>query len=223
MATLHFQGGYQLSKVPEQPGLYAWYYKPLVADPTAIARVFSALVTGSAEMQAEVRMRYGVRLSARAGLAVKYGAIGQSPEEIFQGALDTAADFVQSFFQTDAAQLFARPIYIGIAKNLRTRVFEQHYSLLTDYWQDSSSVSQYLAKHGPKSIDEVSESLHLNHSFALEARVHEIPTRDLMVYVYPMEIKAEIGSDTDDPSTAGARRALERVLQLTADPFLGRR
>jgi hypothetical protein len=216
-----FHGGAEFAKVPRAPGLYAWYYKPVIADPAVIARALASFLGRPGELHADVMTRYGLRLSARSPLAAQYGSDRKSPEQVVEDAVAVAEGFVADFFTSEALQHFTRPIYIGIARNLYDRIYDGHYAQLDDLWDSASRVSRFMTAHPGTSVDEVASMLNLKHSFALEARVRGIAPRDLLVRVYAIQnLPVDIGRDEDD---APSRRALERLLQLIADPIFGRR
>jgi len=80
-----------------------------------------------------------------------------------------------------------------------------------------------MAANDHVTVQAVMDSLDLPHSFALEARVRGISSKDLMVTVLVTEhMPTAIGSD-DTGSDSSTRRALERLLQLLSDPICGRR
>lgn len=219
-----FQGS-QIARIPSSSGLYAWYYKPLVIDENTITKTLSSFLETSTEISTEIQMRYGLRLVAKAPLRSEFGSQRQSAVEILDQAVEQADDFFINFFQSNAVQSFSRPIYIGIAKNLNTRVYNQHYLSLSDMYDISSPVSRYLSIYPDASVQQVMERLSLPHSFALEARARNISPRDLVVHIHTTDaLPSDIGPDTDDPQLdTPARRALERLLQLVADPICGRR
>ncbi len=219
-----FQGS-QISRIPSSPGLYAWYYKPLVFDENTITKTLSSFLETPTEISTEIQMRYGLRLVARAPLKAEFGSQGQSALEILDQAVDQADKFFVDFFRSNAVQNFSRPIYIGIAKNLNIRVYNQHYLSLSDMYDMSSPVSRFLSIYPDASVQDVMERLSLPHSFALEARSRNISPRDLTAHIYTTDaLPSDIGFDTDDPGLdTPARRALERLLQIVADPICGRR
>lgn len=83
--------------------------------------------------------------------------------------------FMQWFFRSPQFVQFSRPVYIGIARNLYTRIYGQHFLSLTDYWDDHSRVSLYIRANSEASVQNVMDSLDIQHSFALEARVRVSP------------------------------------------------
>lgn len=220
-----FQGGNQIARIPRKSGLYAWYYKPLLVDTNTLTKTLISFVDNQGEIQTQINMRYGVRLIAESSLNMFYGSQNQSLSEIFSEAIQYGENFITHFFQSEAVQLFTRPIYIGIAKNLYTRVYQQHYSSLDQMWNDDSRISKYLTLHPDATVQTVINELNINHSFALEARVRQITPRDLMVNIFPTEdIPSEIGNDNEDiQADTNYRRILEKVLQIMADPICGRR
>lgn len=220
-----FQGGMQIARIPQISGLYAWYYKPLLVDTNALTKTLISFLDNQGEIQTQINMRYGVRLIAESSLNMFYGSQNQSLAEIFSEAIQYGENFITHFFESEAVQLFTRPIYIGIAKNFYTRVYQQHYSSLVELWDDNSRISKYLTLHPEVTVQTVMDELNLYHSFALEARVRKIAPRDLMVHIFPTdELPSEIGSDDEDTqSDTKYRRILEKVLQIMADPICGRR
>jgi len=222
---LRFQGGAQFTTIPEKAGLYAWYYRPRVIDPERTARILASVLSSAPEMETRIKLRYNMQWALNASLAPRYGTAGSSTvEEILASAISRAGDVFRELFQGDVVVHFTRPLYIGIAQNLRTRIFDQHYRQLEEMWREESSVSRFLGRRESAAVQDVIDSLGLPHSFALEARVHGIPVRDLSVQIFPTELPVGIGPDVDDNSQAPeVRRAVEQLLQLMSDPILGRR
>ncbi|WP_414542143.1 hypothetical protein [Nostoc sp. CCY0012] len=220
-----FQGGMQIARIPQISGLYAWYYKPLLVDTNALTKTLISFLDNQGEIQTQINMRYGVRLISESSLNMFYGSQNQSLAEIFSEAIEYGENFITHFFKSEAVQLFTRPIYIGIAKNLYTRVYQQHYLSLDQMWNDDSRISKYLTLHPDATVQKVMTELDVHHSFALEARVRHIAPRDLMVNIFPTEdIPSEIGNDNEDiQSDTNYRRILEKLLQIMADPICGRR
>ncbi|MEQ9549132.1 MAG: hypothetical protein RIM23_05895 [Coleofasciculus sp. G3-WIS-01] len=220
-----FQGGMQIARIPSVPGLYAWYYRPLARDTRAISKTIASFLEVPGEIKTEIQMRYGIRLVSKSPVNVVYGAERESPIDVLNEVIDYAEQFLVDFLNSDAAYSFTRPIYIGIAKDLYTRVYTQHYLSLDAMWDDNSSVSKYLNLFPHATVQSTMDKLNLYHSFALEARVRKIAPRDLMVHIFPTNsFPSDIGSDYDDPKLETAsRRALEKLLQLVSDPICGRR
>lgn len=220
-----FQGGIQIARIPQISGLYAWHYKPLLVDTNTLTKTLISFVDNQGEIQTQINMRYGVRLIAESSLNMFYGSQNQSLSEIFSEAIQYGENFITHFFKSEAVQLFTRPIYIGIAKNLYTRVYQQHYLSLDQMWNDNSRISQYLTLHPDATVEKIINELDIPHSFALEARVRKIAHRDLIVNIFPTkDIPSEIGNDNEDiKADTNYRRILEKVLQIMADPICGRR
>lgn len=220
-----FQGGMQISRIPRLPGLYAWYYRPLAIDRHSVSKAIESLLEEHKNISTEIKMRYGVRLVSQSLLETVYGVQRQSASEILNEAIACADNFIADFFKSDAVQFFTRPIYIGIAKDLYTRVYLQHYLSLDEMWNNNSSVSKYLSVFPHATVQSTMDYLNIHHSFSLEARVRNIAPRDLMVHIFSTEsLPIDIGSDSDDPQfDTASRRALEKLLQLVSDPICGRR
>ncbi|BAI92078.1 hypothetical protein NIES39_K04330 [Arthrospira platensis NIES-39] len=169
-------------------------------------------------------MRYGVRLVAKSSLDVVYGFKRQLASAVIANAIDSADNLLVNFLKSNSVYFFTRPIYIGIAKNLKQRVYRQHYLCLNEYWDQDSAVSKHLDVFPDATVQSTMEYLGLPHSFALEARIRNIPLRDLVVHIYPTNaLPADIGLDTEDTeSDSASRRDLEKVLQLVTNPICGR-
>jgi hypothetical protein len=213
-----FQGS-QISRIPSSSGLYSWYYKPLVIDKAVIVKILSSFIGDSPEM------RYGLKLVSTSFLKAEFGSQKQSALDVVNQVVEKADEFLIDFFRSNAVQSFSRPIYIGIAKNLNTRVYNQHYLTLIDMYDMDSPVNRYLSINSECTVQDIMNKLDLPHSFALEARVRNIAPRDLAVNIFATNsLPNDIGADSDDPKLdTPARRALERLLQLVADPVCGRR
>ncbi|MEB3290026.1 MAG: hypothetical protein VKI82_08920 [Leptolyngbya sp.] len=219
-----FQGN-QITKVPTESGLYAWYYKPLVVDEGNIAKTLSSFLQDSPKAVAQIEMRYGLRLVSEFFLKPEFGSQRQSPPDLIEQVINESSSFLVDFFKSSETQHFSRPIYIGIAKNLNDRVYKQHYTSLIEMYDMRSPVYRHLSLNPNSTVQEVMDKLNIPHTFALEARVRNIAPRDLAVNIFVTNsLPKDIGSDIDAPELeTPARRALERLLQLVADPICGRR
>lgn len=219
---LEFQGS-RVAHIPEQPGLYAWYYRPTSIQQETTPATLARFLGGQVSISTEIQQRYGVRIAADMVGETLLGADRQPVADAIAEAFREAEPFLNWFFRSAQFAYFCRPMYIGIAKNLYERIYNQHYLSLTEYWEDTSGVSRFLATNGRASIQEVMDRLDLPHSFALEARVRGVSSKDLMVSVLVTEdMPSAIGPDTGASDTS-TRRALERLLQLLSDPICGRR
>ncbi len=217
-----FQGS-QVANVPERPGLYAWYYRPASVDPKMTVNTLARFFAPESSVTTIVSQRYGMRLMSRGVGEVFFGADEEPLIQALSAAFETAGPFMQWFFRSPQFVQFSRPVYIGIAGNLYTRIYGQHFLSLIDYWDDHSSVSRFIAANSQASVQNVMDSLDLHHSFALEARVRGISSSDLMVSVLPTDdMPGAIGSDSAS-SESSTRRSLERFLQILSDPICGRR
>jgi hypothetical protein len=217
-----FQGS-QVANIPDLPGLYAWYYRPATVNRQITVNTLARFFAPETVVKTKITQRYGVQLVSTAIGEVVLGADEQPLSAAITAAFETAEPFMQWFFRSPQFVQFSRPVYIGIAKNLYSRVYGQHYLSLTDYWDDASRVSRFISSNVGASVQDVMNSLDLQHSFALEARVRGISSTDLMVSVLPTDdMPLAIGSD-NSTSESSTRRSLERFLQLLSDPICGRR
>ena len=217
-----FQGS-RVSYVPDRPGLYAWYYRPTSIRRESTPGTLTHFLSPETRITTYVHQRYGVRTIGQSIGETFLGAEKQAVGDAVAEAFDEAEPFLDWFFRTEQFVHFCRPVYIGIAQNLYERVYSQHYLSLTDYWDDTSQVSRFIAANSQATVQNVMDRLDLPHSFALEARVRGISSKDLMVSVLETEeVPPGIGPDTPT-SDSSTRRALERLLQLLSDPICGRR
>jgi hypothetical protein len=217
-----FQGT-RVSYVPDKPGLYAWYYRPTSIRRESTPGTLTRFLSSEIRITTHVHQRYGVRTIGQSIGETFLGAEEQAVGAAVAEAFDEAEPFLDWFFRSEQFVHFCRPVYIGIARNLYERVYSQHYLSLTDYWDDTSQVSRFIAANGQATVQNVMDRLDLPHSFALEARVRGISSKDLMVSVLETdEMPPGIGPDTPTSDSA-TRRALERLLQLLSDPICGRR
>lgn len=210
-----FQGS-AVVNVPELPGIYAWYYRPLALGDRE-TQIIGKLLTSPSQVETEIGMRYGLKWQVESDVDILYSANDMPANEFVSEIVSDGGNLINSFLQDLMVPHFAKPLYIGIHKtNLRERI-QQHRDLLTQLWQSDSLVSQYLEAHPDATIDKVikdlnsnSPGLKLRHSFALNARVKGLTPRDLVVYVYPIQNTNKL-------------RKLEQILQFLTDPICGRR
>ncbi len=210
-----FQGS-SIVNVPELPGIYAWYYRPLALGNREV-QTLGKLITSPSHVETEISMRYGLKWQVESDAEILYSTKRQPANEFLSEIILDGGDLINLFLQHPMVPHFAKPLYIGIhKKNLRERI-QQHRDLLTQLWHSKSLVSQYLEAHPDATVEQVikdlnsnSPGLDLKHSFALNARVKGVTPRDLVVYVYPTQNITQL-------------RNLERVLHFLTDPICGRR
>ncbi|MBI2377780.1 MAG: hypothetical protein HYV07_27505 [Deltaproteobacteria bacterium] len=216
----------QTASALDLPGIYAWYYAPDVRSPEAftsrVLPVLESFVHDDRTAYLEVSDSYRMRLVGEASLHRAPTERGRTLREILDLLVKEPAVRNQ-FFSRTFITAFCRPIYIGLTeRSLRTRVYEEHFLGLDSLWDENSAVSRYLsAGREAVSVDEVAARLGLNHSFALEARVRGIRTRDLLAQLLylPREL---IDWLVEEDGGRNPLRDLERVLQLLSFPVCGR-
>jgi hypothetical protein len=215
--------GSRICYVPDKPGIYAWYYRPTSISRQSTPSTLTRLLSSETRITTHVNQRYGMRTIGPSIGETVLGAEQQVVSAAVAEAFEEAEPFLDWFFRSEQFAHFCRPVYIGIARNLYERVYNQHYLSLTDYWDDTSQVSRFISANSQATVQNVMDRLGLAHSFALEARVCGISSKDLMVSVLVTEeMPAGIGPDSP-ASDSTTRRALERLLQLLSDPICGRR
>lgn len=223
--------GSETVRIPERRGIYAWYYNPVEPSGAAVRKTLSLLLGQPGKIRTQVEMRYGVKWLSESPIRITQGSAYRDVNDLIEGLLGTAENLILKFVSGGAFPLFARPLYIGLAKNLYTRVFQGHYQQLSDYWDDGSRASRFLRSNAHADIATVMESTGLSHSFALEARICNISIKDLLVCTYdldnvPVSVEAELDeAEEQSPSSdeIPSIRPLEFLLQMLADPAFGRR
>ena len=165
-----FQGS-QVANIPDLPGLYAWYYRPAAVNRQITANTLARFFSPESAVKTVVTQRYGMQLVSKAVGEVLLGADEQPLSAAISAAFEISEPFLQWFFRSPQFVQFSRPVYIGIAKNLYNRVYSQHYLSLTEYWDAESRVSRFISAISDASVQDVMNSLDIQHSFALEARV----------------------------------------------------
>lgn len=220
--------GEDIATTPHSAGIYAWYYRPLVFygdSNDGVVAVISQFMNTRTRLEAEVKVRYGLRFRGEYDLDTLYGTDRTPAANVISNAVNEAGEFIKAFIKGMMAPCFAKPLYIGIAKVLHERVYKDHYIDLCNLWDESSSVSKYLSSHHNPSVHDVLVDLRLNHSFAIEARVRNLAPRDLVVFVCPTDglLKIDDSSTVNGGEDSPLLRTLEQVLQLLADPICGRR
>ena len=216
--------GDRVIDTPDTAGLYAWYYRPIRPTRDGLMATWERLLSNHPTISTRVTQRYGIRYINEGVGSIVIGADERKVSEAIREALDQAPHYFESLLESDQFLQFCRPIYIGIAKSLRERIYNQHYLSLIDYWDEEQRIGRFLKSHPESTVQFVMERLDIPHSFALEARVMGILPRDLSASVFPTpEIPPTIGSDSDLSSESSTRRALERLLQLLTEPVCGRR
>lgn len=217
--------GQKISTIPASMGIYAWYYRPKLSDPDYIKEQTEGLLTQSFKFKASIRMRYGWEISTdtTAHLTHRGESSNHLTGEVLEKAINSAPGFVSNFLRDDSFLVFGRPLYIGISKNLKDRVYNQHYLSLVDHWEDKSIVSQYLNTRSNRvPTAQICSDLNIKRTFALEARLRGLAPSDLLACVLPLEnnglIPDEFLEENGEPPRA---RSLERALHLLVDPIFG--
>lgn len=206
MKIIELQGS-DIVGAPQQPGIYAWYYRPR-AFGNREAETLGKLITIPSSVKTEISLRYRLTWNVDSNANTLYGKDRQPVNKAVLELVADGGDLTKFFIQKFMVPHFAKPLYIGISDNLSTRV-KEHYDSLTELWDLDAPVSKYLTGHPNASVEDVLDQLGLDHSFAISARVKGIAPRDLVVCVCPIQ----------DPDKL---RDLEQILQILADPICGR-
>lgn len=209
--------GTKITEIPDEIGIYAWYFSPNAQMHMSMDRVGTILaniLNAPPSYKTVIGYRYGVRWESSGELKMKSTNAKLGERAISE--MIGGKQFLRSFMSEALVPCFSRPLYIGISKNVRNRVNNDHYKLLSNFWEPSSSVSKYLDTHKDATVSDVMEALSIKHSFSLEARVRGININQLLVYVYPLLSSDILIKDEQELSD------LESVLQWLADPVCGR-
>lgn len=231
VAGVTWYQGSETARIPERKGIYAWYYNPVEPSGAAVRRTLNLLLGQPGKIRTQVEMRYGVKWLSESPIRITQGAAYRDVTDLIEGSLGSAENLILKFVSGGAFPLFARPLYIGIAKNLFTRVFLGHYQQLSDHWDDGSRASRFLRSNANADIATVMERTGLPHSFALEARICNIGIKDLAVCTYDLDkVPASVETELDNAEEQSPAsdeipsiRPLEFLLQMLADPAFGRR
>jgi len=218
----YFRGG-RIAQVPPGPGIYAWYYKPRRADWPSISAQLPRLLDSHVQIETSASLRYGMQLRSTAAARLYYQSERREFGDTIEDLSAPEREMVVRFLTDDTFLTFSRPLYIGIAKSLNQRVYDQHYSSLVKYWDDASEVHRYMLAEPDATVEQLTAALQLRRSFALEARARGMAPGDLIVYAYPTAEFVGAIKEDGEADEEGMRRSLERVLHLLADPICGRR
>lgn len=209
--------------MPKGPGIYAWYYKPRISDWSQIAAQLTRLLDSNVQFETTAILRYGMQLRCSADARVFYQADRQELGDTISNLSDAERKMVVSFLTDESFMLFSRPLYIGIARSLNKRVYDQHYLSLTNYWDDNSEVNRFLLSNPGATVEQVAATVQIKRSFALEARTRGLAPLDLVVYAFQTNQFTDNLTSSDDADEEDMRKSLEKVLHLLADPICGRR
>ena len=221
--------GSEVANVAEMPGIYSWYYVPDV-PPTAISQkvrpVLESFIVEARRAELTIFDSYRTNLVGRTEVRREPTGREKSLSDILMNLMSNSL-VQERLVSKEFVTTFCRPIYVGISRRpLRSRLFNEHILTLDELWDESSPVSRFLsARNQGVAVDDVAESLGIGHSFALDARVRGIRTRDLLAHVMYLStdyIKAVGPDDPTDASTDTSLRDLERLLHLLSFPVCGR-
>jgi len=221
--TDHYYRGARIADVPDGPGIYAWYYKPRTRHWPLIAAQLTRLLDSSVQFETTAVLRYGIQLRGSAAAKVFYQADKQELGDAIANLSEAQTEMIISFLTDESFLQFSRPLYIGIARSLNKRVYDQHYISLCNYWDDNSDVNGFLQSNPNATVEQVAATVQIKRSFALEARTRGLAPTDLVVYAFPTNhFTADLAYD-EDSDEEDMRRSLEKILHLLADPICGRR
>lgn len=216
----------QTYEAPDVPGLYGWYYAPTFTNEAEFTKRIAALCISAGPIEGRVTIDYGVSLLYRSIAQPRY--CGESEHVLINEALRNHLPAVRNAFENFLVPFFTRPIYIGMAKSLRNRLYADHYKGLVDHWEPTHPVSVFLASYdGAENshvlVNAVMAKFSLSHSFALEARVRGFSPRDLRAFfIETSDFEPAAKAGLTEEQGRATRRTVERLFQLISLPICGR-
>lgn len=211
----------QLSEVPEQAGLYAWYYKLNLRKRDILAAKSSLSDIAAADVPPAVagHNRRGVirrlleTLLRAVGETDYWATLSGDLKRSYSGTLQSSIDLSDQYVDQIAQDPdildslrsvlpgmsvhFLPPLYIGISGNLRRRIL-QHRKLMEPHRSMQPRVE----------LHEDSDLTEGERAFALEVRRRRLTTNDLLVVT-------KVLPDTADP------RVVEYLLNRITNPIYG--
>lgn len=220
-------------KIPNEPGLYAFYID------------FSKL--NSIDIQNVVRLlrlsRSKIEVKSIHGYGVSYSLRGQPDTNFSRGGEKVlSADIGKDSAWTDAVAVLRNlyadsqscglpffnivpPVYIGITeRTLKERVYEEHVDSLESYWQDLQLLELratcQAASDSEFFFQSAKNELRVKDSFPLRAFYCCIPSTALRVFVLPSSKLFETPLDED--SLKLQLDYLEDIMHILTYPCLGK-
>src|SRR5687768_7879514 len=92
--------GDQVTKVPQGPGLYAWYFRPAIQNREVILHTLTRLMSSEPRIVTEVEQRYGMRFVMSGSGQPVFSSDRQTVTETVTTAFAEAEGFLSSFFQS---------------------------------------------------------------------------------------------------------------------------
>lgn len=216
----------QTYEAPEVPGVYGWYYAPTFTNEAEFTKQIAALCISAGPIEGRVTIDYGVSLLYRSIAQPRYS--DESEHALIGEALKSHLPAVRNAFESFLVPFFTRPIYIGMAKSLRSRLYTDHYKELVEYWEPTHPASVFLASYTDTEncrvlVDKIMSKFSLSHSFALEARVRGFSPRDLRAFfIETSDFEPAAKAGLTGEQERATRRAVERLFQLISLPICGR-
>lgn len=215
---------HELSSAPEAPGVYAWYYQIELsnkdiqdcvervsrsdseAERREVVRAFleRRLFRYYEETPYEVSL-YGPMKPTYAGSIYNQVMISEALVERIAaepGRLSGLKDLLR-----ESVPFFSSPIYIGVAKNLRSRLL-QHKALIEKF-QNAQALEDFTPT--AEAADEQSREAERDHSFAREvSMIRNFATQYLVAYTMSFPVEEHLRVD------------LENILNRINYPLCGR-
>lgn len=199
----------EIDKTPEIAGIYAWYYRIEISDRDIDLCIDSVEKSNQDDKLVIVEnfckhklfnffLESPYHVTMKGKLKPKFAGALEHENEVSKSLIMRIASEPQRLKEIKKALLkcaphFASPIYLGVAKNLRSRLLRHKF--LIELFQNAQ-VSIF-----PDAVadDNHSEEDHRDHSFANEVVCQrKLNSSYLLAYVLPLSIERDICTDVEN-------------------------
>jgi hypothetical protein len=215
---------YELGQAPESPGVYAWYYQIELSNKDiedCIERVLAS--SSEAEKSDIIRVflerrlfKYyqetPYRVMMRGPMKPTYAGTVENQITISSSLIERLSDDPKRLLRLkellqQSIPFFSSPIYIGVAKNLRSRLLQHKY--LIERFRNAQAVEEY--DYAATEADP-GEEADRDHSFAQEvSSIRNFTTHNLLAYTMSFAVDEDLRVD------------LENILNRINYPLCGRK
>lgn len=221
-----------IDKAPEQPGIYAWYaelglsdedWKPDLAGGLDRAAMYLrnaisdySRIHEAGPLDLTAKGTYDLPFSGtlrRSSIADTEPGVGQSTVAKRLGGhdVDPAVRHLLITLLRSAVPVFASPLYIGVATNLRTRLGDH----MTDYENAYAVFRQHPTLAEQRRFE--------GESFGERLAASGLQLDYLKCWVMPAKLDSAAGADDASMTAREVAEAAEWILQRIFLPVLGRR
>ena len=108
MKTIALQGS-DIVSAPQQPGIYAWYYRPRVFGNREV-ETLGKLITSPSSVKTEISLRYRLTWNVDSNANTLYGKERQPVNKTVSELVADGGDLTKSFIQNLMVPHFAKPL-----------------------------------------------------------------------------------------------------------------